>query len=149
MLAQQINKMRKERHRAKVTSFSGSNAVRDGVFDARGKNGNLQVNGRLEKRRMKRQHAGTIRTGAFRKQKKAQSVREGRLYFRLDGVRLNAAGAVNINGSGKSGNPSDSRPGADFSLGYECARRYGAVDENIQITEVITGDQSRARRASP
>src|SRR6267142_1618469 len=144
MLTQEIHEMRKQLHRAEVASFSAGNAVRDGVLDARGGNRNLQINGRLEKRRMKWQHAGTIRTGAFRKQKKAQSVPEGRLYFRLDGMRLTAAGAVNINGPGKSGNPSDSRPGADFTLGDKSARRYGAVNQNIQITEMVAGNQSRA-----
>lgn len=43
MLAQQIYEMWKELHRAKVASFSAGKAIRDGVFDARGGNGDLQA----------------------------------------------------------------------------------------------------------
>src|SRR4051794_19790844 len=48
MLAQHIQKMREELHVAVVASFSGGNAVRNCIFDARGGNGELQVNRRLE-----------------------------------------------------------------------------------------------------
>ncbi len=48
MLAQQIHKMKKELHVAKVARFSGGNTIRNGVFDASGGNGDLQINRRLE-----------------------------------------------------------------------------------------------------
>jgi hypothetical protein len=51
-----------------------------------------------------------------------------------------SAGAVNINGAGKSGNPSYGGPGADFTLGDKSAWRYSAVNQDIQIAEVIAGD---------
>src|SRR6476646_4728197 len=60
MLTQEIHEMREQLHGAEVASFSAGNAVRDGVLDARSGNGDLQVDRRLEERRMKRQHPGTI-----------------------------------------------------------------------------------------
>src|SRR5258707_3675395 len=95
---------------------------------------------------MKGQNAGTIRTGALGKEEKAQPAGESGLYFRLDSVGFAASGAVNINGAGKGGNPSYGGPGAHLTLGDKRARRYGAINDDIQIAKMVAGNQSRVHR---
>src|SRR5260221_1510100 len=95
---------------------------------------------------MKGQNADTIRTGALGKEEKAQPAGESGLYFRLDSVGFAASGAVNINGAGKGGNPSYGGPGANLTLGDKRARRYGAVNNDIQIAKMVAGNQSSVHR---
>jgi hypothetical protein len=63
-------------------------------------------------------------------------------------MRLCPSRTVDVDGSGKRGNPANSGPRLHLSLGYKYALGHSAENQDVEITQVIGNNQTALREFS-
>ena len=91
----------------------------------------------LEERRSKGQHLAAVRAGAFGKKQHGRSVPQPCSICSAGLRNLQAAAAVDKDRAAEAGQGTEKRPRPDLRLGHEDKRTHRAVDQDVQIGQVV------------